>query len=199
MYSWSQRQRLRGEGTEDIDKLRSSVKQCTLSLFDQFYLVLQKLRVGTFNQVLADNFKISLPMVSHIFISWINFWYFMLGSFCIWPTREKIRQPAPACCRVHYPRCRGIIDATEIKVQAPSNMVLNSEMYLSCKGHTTYKGNVVIALSAEIIHASALFESSISDKELVKRSGLFPFLEPGVQLMADKGFDIKDILEPPWL
>ena len=43
---------------------------------------------------------------------------------------------------------------------------------------------------------SALFEGSISDKELVKRSGLFPLLEPGDQLMADKGFDIKDILEP---
>ena len=110
MYSWSQRQRLKGEGTDDIDILRSSLKQCKLSLLDQFYLVLQKLRAGTFNQVLADNLKTSLPMVSRIFISWINFLYFMLGSFCIWPTRrEKIRQHAPACFRVHDPRCRGII------------------------------------------------------------------------------------------
>ena len=45
MYNWSQRQRLKGEGTDDIDKLRSSLKQCKLSLLDQFYLVLQKLRV----------------------------------------------------------------------------------------------------------------------------------------------------------
>lgn len=128
MYSWSQRQRLRGEGTDDIDKLRSSLKQCKLSLFNQFYLVLQKLKVCTFNQVLADNFNISLPMVSRIFISWINFLYFMLGSSCIWPTREKIRQHALACFKVHYPRCSGIIDATEIKVQVPSSMVLISEM-----------------------------------------------------------------------
>ena len=55
---------------------------------------------------------------------------------------------------------------------------------------------MVIAPSGEIIHVSALFEGSISDKELVKRSGLFPLLEPGDQLMTDKGFDIKDILEP---
>ena len=75
-------------------------------------------------------------------------------------------------------------------------MVLNSEMYSPYKGHTTYKGNVVIAPSGEIIHVSALSEGSISDKELVKRSGPFPLLEPGDQLMADKGFDIKDILEP---
>ena len=75
-------------------------------------------------------------------------------------------------------------------------MVLNSEMYSSYKGHTTYKGNDVIAPSGEIIHISALFEGSISDKELVKRSCLFPLLEPGDQLMADKWFDIRDILEP---
>ena len=48
----------------------------------------------------------------------------------------------------------------------------------------------------EIIHVSSLFDGSIFDKELVKRSGLFPLLEPGDQLTADKGFDIKDILEP---
>ena len=54
----------------------------------------------------------------------------------------------------------------------------------------------MIAPSGEIIHVSALFEGSISDKELMKRSGLFHLLEPGDQLMADKGFDIEDILEP---
>lgn len=73
-------------------------------------------------------------------------------------------------------------------------MVLNSEMYSSYKSHTSYKGYVVIAPSGEIIHVSALFEGS--DKELVKRSGLLPLLEPGDQLMADKGFNIKVLLEP---
>lgn len=107
MYSWSQRQWLKGEGTDDIDKLRSSLKQCELSLFDHFYLVLLKLRVGTFNHVLADDFKISLLTVSHIFISWINFLYFMLESFCTLPTREKIKQHAPACFKVHYPQVQG--------------------------------------------------------------------------------------------
>lgn len=119
----------------------------------------------------------------------------MLGSFCIRPLREKIRKYASASFKAHYPKCRAIIDATEIKVQAPSSMVLNSEMYSSYKSHTTYKGNAVITQSGEIIHVSALFEGSISDKELVKWSGLLPLLEPGDQLMADKGFDIKDMLQ----
>lgn len=54
---------------------------------------------------------------------------------------------------------------------------------------------MVKARSEEIIQVSALFERSISDKQLVKRSGLYPSLEPGDQLMAEKGFDIRDILE----
>ena len=169
---------------------------CKLSLFDQFYLVLQKLRVCTLNQVLADNFNISQTTVSRVFISWIKFLYFMLGSIRIWPSRAKIQKHMPTCFKSLYPDCRGIIDAYEIKVQAPSSLVLNSEMYSSYKSHTTYKGNVVISPSGEIIHISSLFEGSISDKELVKQSGLLPLLQPGDQIMADKGFVIQDLLTP---
>ncbi|PFX26981.1 RNA-directed DNA polymerase from mobile element jockey [Stylophora pistillata] len=92
--------------------------------------------------------------------------------------------------------CRAIIDAHEIKVQAPSSLVLNSEMYPSHESHTTYQGNVVISPSGEIIHTSSLFEGSISDKELIKQSSLLPLLQPGDQIMADKGFVIQDILTP---
>ena len=69
-------------------------------------------------------------------------------------------------------------------------------MYSSYKSHTTYKGNVVISPSGEIIHISSLFEGSISDKELVRQSGLLPLLQPGDQIMADKGFVIQDLLTP---
>lgn len=102
----------------------------------------------------------------------------------------------PDCFKKLYPDCRGIIDASEIRVQAPSSLILNSEMYSSYKSHTTYKGNVVISPSGEIIHISSLFEGSISDKELVRQSGLLPLLQPGDQLMADKGFVIHDLLTP---
>ena len=196
MYSWSQMQRLRNKGIIDVEGLRQTMQACKLSLFDQFYLVLQKLRVGTLNQVLADNFNISQTTVSRVFISWINFLYFMLGSVCIWPSRAKIKKHMPTCFKSLYPDRRGIIDAFEIKVQAPSSLVLNSEMYSSYKTHTTYKGDVVISPSGEIIHISSLFEGSISDKELVKQSGLLSLLQPGDQIMADKGFVIQDLLTP---
>ena len=69
-------------------------------------------------------------------------------------------------------------------------------MYSSYKSHTTYKGNVVISPSGEIIHIISLFEGSISNKELVTQSGLLPLLQPRNQIMADKGFVIQDLLTP---
>ena len=196
MYSWSQLQRLQNKGTMVVENLRDNLRTCKLGLFDQFYLFLNKLRLGTFDQVLADNFNVSIATVSRIIISWTNFLYFVLGSMPIWPSRAQIQKHMPNCFREFYPRCRGIIDASEIKVQAPSSMVLNSELYSAYKSHTTYKGNVVISPSGEIIHVSALFAGSISDKELVRQSGLLPLLEPGDQLLADKGFIIQDLLSP---
>ena len=86
MYSWSQMQRLRNKGIGNVEGLRKAMQGCKLSLFDQFYLVLQKLRVGTLNQVLADTFNITQTTVSTVFTSWINFLYFMLGGICIWPS-----------------------------------------------------------------------------------------------------------------
>lgn len=120
----------------------------------------------------------------------------MLGSTCNRPSREKIQKNMPTCFKSMYPDCRGIIDASEIKVQAPSSLVLNSEMYLSHTSHTTYKGNVVISPSGKIILISSLLEGSISDKELVRISGLLPLLQSGDQIMANKGFVIQDLLTP---
>ena len=196
MHSWSQMQCLRNKGIGNVEGLRKAMQGCKLSLFDQFYLVLQKLRVGTLNQVLANTFNISQITVSRVFISWISFLCFMLGSICIWPSREKIQKNMPTCFNSIYPECRGIIAASEIRVQAPSSLVLNSEMYSAYESHTTYKGNVVILTSGEIIHTSSLFEGSISDKELVRQSGLLPLLQSGDQIMADKGFVIQDLLTP---
>ena len=47
MYSWSQMQRLRNKGIRNVEGLRKTMQGCKLSLFDHFYLVLQKLRAGT--------------------------------------------------------------------------------------------------------------------------------------------------------
>lgn len=46
-----------------------------------------------------------------------------------------------------------------------------------------------------ITFASKLFTGSISDKELTRQSGILNLLEPGYEVMADKGFLIGKFLE----
>lgn len=73
MYSWSQLQRLQNKGAVEVGNLRDTLRTCKLSLFHQFYLLLNKLRLGTFDQVLADTFNVSVATVSRIIISWVIF------------------------------------------------------------------------------------------------------------------------------
>ena len=94
-----------------------------------------------------------------------------------------------------YPKTRVILDCTEIKCQMASSLLLNSRLFSSYKNHTTLKGLIGIALSGAITFISDLYADSISDREIVERSGILdlPFNE-GDDVMADKGFTIEDLL-----
>ena len=50
--------------------------------------------------------------------------------------------------------------------------------------------------SGAISFVSEAYEGSISDRKLVEVSGLLAKLEPGDEIMADKGFTIQDMLVP---
>ncbi|CAH3133073.1 unnamed protein product, partial [Pocillopora meandrina] len=45
-----------------------------------------------------------------------------------------------------------------------------------------------------ICFVSSLYTGGISDKEITRCSGILDLLEPGDSVMADKGFDINDLL-----
>ena len=94
-----------------------------------------------------------------------------------------------------YPKTRVILHCTEIKCQMPSSLLLNGRSFSSYKNHTTLKGLIGIAPSGATTFTSRLFTGSISDREIVERSGILdlPF-NKGEDVMACKGFRIKDLL-----
>ena len=75
-----------------------------------------------------------------------------------------------------YPSTRCIIDCTELFCQRPSSLTIQSSLYSSYndKHHVTYKGLVLVGIapSGSITFVSQLYEGSISDKEIVARSGI---------------------------
>ena len=94
-----------------------------------------------------------------------------------------------------YPKTRVILDCTEIKCQIPSSLLLKSSLFSSYNNHTTLKGLIGIAPSGAITFISELYAGSISDREIVERSGILDLpLNEGDDVMADKGFAIVGLL-----
>ena len=100
----------------------------------------------------------------------------------------------PPIFKLHYPKTALIIDCTEFEMERPSSLDNQSACYSQYKSRTTMKALIGITTSGVTAFASELYPGSISDKEIVKRSGLLEILQPGDEIMADKGFLIKDDL-----
>ena len=103
----------------------------------------------------------------------------------------------PTVFKEAYPTTFCIVDATEIMFEVPASPSLQSQCYFSYKYNTTMKGLLAVAPNGTIIFVSELFTGSISDRQLTIQSEIVEILKdvpPGKSLMADKGFDIQDLL-----
>ena len=90
-----------------------------------------------------------------------------------------------------------IIDATELKCEVSSSLSLQSQHYSGYKSHTTVKRLVAVAPNGAFVFIGQLYAGSISDRRLFIESGILDLLEdvpPGKSLMADRGFEIQDLL-----
>lgn len=167
----------------------------SLKPVDEFFLTLCRLRQGFAELHLAHLFNVSQPTVSRIFISWIDYMYLKLGHINIWPSKNLVIETMPHDFKEKYPTTRVIIDCTEVRCEMPSSLLLNSELFSSYKHHTTLKALVGISPKGFFTFIGQLYTGSISDREIVERSGFLklPFSD-GDSVMADKGFTIEDIL-----
>lgn len=182
---------------DECDEVSLSKKGRARSLkpAEEYFMVLCRLRQGFHEDHLSHLFNISVATVSRIFVTWMNYMYLKLGTIDIWPSRTTIDLYMPEAFKSKYKSTRVIIDCTEVKCQMPSSLQLNGELFSSYKHHTTLKGLVGISPGGAITFVSQLYSGSISDKEIVTRSGFLdlPFDDKDC-VMADKGFTIEDVL-----
>ena len=183
--------------SDDEENVQASKKgrRRKLKPLDEFFIVLCRLRRGFSEKHLAHLYGVAQSTVSRIFVPWINYMYLKFGQICIWPSKEVVQATMPADFKEKFPTTRVIIDCTEVRCEMPSSLLLNSELFSSYKNHVTLKGLVGIAPSGAITFISQLYTGSISHREIVIRSGfLSQKFENGDTVMADKGFQIADIL-----
>ena len=158
------------------------------------FLTLLRLRLGLLEQDLAYRFNISQYTVSKITCTWINFLYLKLKEIPLWPPRELVRANMPKQFKEQYPTTRVIIDATEIYTEQPHLPELHQMTFSNYKNDNTFKALIGISPDGAITFVSSLFPGSISDKALTTQSGILDLLQSGDSVMADRGFDIEDLI-----
>ena len=124
---------------------------------------------------------------------YISLFLHELALYFPFPSRKLVRKYLPKSFE-KYPATRIIIDGTEIFVERATSMKTQAQTWSNYKHHNTWKALVGIFPNGIVTFVSSLWASRVSNKELTKCSGLLGKLEAGDNIMADRWFDIADIL-----
>ena len=81
----------------------------TLSLFQEFVIVLIKLRLNVPNLDLAYRFEVSLSTVSRVFKAWMEVLDVRLSPLISWPEREELWRKMPRCLQYTFGKATTII------------------------------------------------------------------------------------------
>ena len=164
---------------------------------NQLFLTLIKLRLNLCNKDLAFRFGICESLVSRYVTTWISYLYHHLKEVKWMPEVEQVRATLPHSFQQAYSTTFAIIDGSELFIQTPSDLQLQSSTWSSYKHHNTAKFLIACTPNGCICFISPLYVGSISDVELTRVSGFLQELEgkDGISVMADRGFTIKDQLK----
>ncbi|KAK3106441.1 hypothetical protein FSP39_020167 [Pinctada imbricata] len=165
-----------------------------LSLFHEYILTLVRLRLGMFEFCIGDIFGVSKSRVSQIFITWITFMSTILGNLIKWPSRNQVKKYMPHSFRRHYPKTRAIIDCTEFFFEHSRSPNSQAATYSTYKSRNTGKCLIAISPRGTITFVSKLYGGNVSDRYITQDSGFVDFVEEGDDIMADRGFTIRDLL-----
>ena len=114
-------------------------KKTKLDPLNQLFLVLMKLRRNLHVKDLAYRFGISCTSVSRYFITWICFLFHHLKEVDTFPSQDQVAKTLPTAFKEKYDTTFIIIDATEIYLETPSDMCLQSSTWSNYKHHIQAK------------------------------------------------------------
>ncbi|XP_068758861.1 uncharacterized protein [Montipora capricornis] len=110
-----------------------------------------------------------------------------------WPTMQQVRRHLPKSFE-KFPQTRVIIDCTEIKIQKPTGPSAQKVTWSNYKSSNTFKLLVGISPTGAFTFVSKLWSGGVSDRHITMKSGLIDKLEPNDDCMADRGFNIRDLV-----
>lgn len=181
-------------GEKAVTHQRNRIRK--LDTKNQLFLTLVKLRLNLKLKDLSFRFGLSTSQVSRYITTWICFLYHHLKEIDWMPSIDQVWATIPTAFKEKFPTTFAIIDGSEVFIETPSDLHMQSSTWSQYKHHNTVKFLVACNPNGAICFISQVFVGSISDVELTKMSGFLEKLEdkPGISIMADRGFTIKDLL-----
>ncbi|CAG2190782.1 unnamed protein product [Mytilus edulis] len=190
---WSGKGSVNDKNYQTGNKLKPG-PQRKLTDFQEFILTLVRLRLGLIDYHLADIFGISKTRVSQIFTTWITFMSGLFGKLIKWPSKQQVRKHMPHSFKMLYPKTRCIIDCTEFFFQHPRSPTAQASTYSTYKSKNTGKCLLGISPSGTFTFVSDVYGGNVSDRFITEKSGFMDYIEEGDDIMADRGFTIRDLL-----
>ena len=126
------------------------VKRCSMHLnkFQEFIMVLMKLRLDVPHLDLAYRFDVSRPAVTRVISAWLVIMDVRLSPLISWSTRDALHKTMPqSFCRVIWIKTTVIIDCFEIFIDKPTNLMTRAQTFSNYKHHNTVK--VLIGISPQ--------------------------------------------------
>ena len=187
--------------TEKFDGHDGRGRKRILKPEDELLLTLCKLRHNFPEEDLGVRFGVHQTTVSRIFSCWLEILDVSLDEISLWPSKEETQELMPDQFRKKFPNTRVIIDAAEVEIDQPKNPDTQSETWSQYKSRNTVKFLLAVTPNGVPCFVSNCYGGRISDKELTRRCGLLGETQGGKKrftsgdaIMADKGFDIADLL-----
>jgi len=175
-----------------IPKLKTTSANA-LSQFQEYVMVLMRLKLNLPLQDLGYRFKISTSTVSRIFYRWIDVMNERLNFLIKWPEREELRKTMPMVFQKNFGKSVAIIiDCFEVFIDRPSSLIARAMTWSNYKHHNTVKFLIGITPQGVIAFISQAWGGRVSDKYITENCGILRNLLPGDIMLADRGFDISD-------
>ena len=134
-----------------------------LPMFQQFLMVLMKLRLNLADQDLAYRFGVHQSTVSWNFRKWIDILYDRLHPLILWPEREQLLKTMPLEFRQSFRKCVIIIDCIEIFMERATDLKTRAQTWSNYKHHNTVKFLIGITPQGTISFISKGWGGHVSD------------------------------------
>ena len=125
--------------------------------FQEFVMVLMKLRLNTRCKTLHTDSKFLCPQSLAYFQHWLIVMDIRLSPLIYWPERQQLWETMPLCFKEAFgKKVTVIIDCFEVFIDRPTNLLARAQTFSSYKHHNTIK--ILISITPQATIGSFRFD-----------------------------------------